>query len=100
MACCIARRTRTSDSLAVCFGLSSTHYHISGERVFEQMLYGDDYIPPAVDPALANPFLLKRTGNPQASGLVLIATLWLAMTISPMSGLGIDDPSVWWLMPR
>lgn len=50
-------RTRTSDSLAVCFGLSSTHYHISGERVFEQMLYGDDYIPPAVDPALANPFL-------------------------------------------
>jgi methyl-accepting chemotaxis protein len=46
-----------------------------------------------------NPFFLKRTGNPKAAGLVLVLTLQGAMTVSPLVGLGVDDPSVWWLVP-
>ena len=50
-------RTRTPHSLWVSIGLSAAHYHLAGERVFEHLLYGNDYIPPAADRVATNPFL-------------------------------------------
>jgi hypothetical protein len=50
-------RTSTPHPLWVSIGLSAAHYHLAGERVFEQLLYGNDYIPPPADRVATNPFL-------------------------------------------
>jgi hypothetical protein len=50
-------RASTPHSLWVSIGLSSAHFHLAGERMFEQLLYGIDYIPPASDRVATNPFL-------------------------------------------
>jgi len=36
------KRTAATSSLSICAGLSSTHFHVAGERSFEQVLYGTD----------------------------------------------------------
>jgi len=36
------KRKTTDSPLWICVGLSSTHYHVAGERLFEQLIYGDD----------------------------------------------------------
>ncbi len=38
-------------------GLSSTHFHLAGERSLERVLYGDDYLPPPAERLPRNPFL-------------------------------------------
>jgi hypothetical protein len=53
-------RTNSNAPLWVSIGLSSSHYHVAGERLFEQLLYGDDYIPPASERVPTNPFLLPQ----------------------------------------
>ena len=60
-------RASSDNSLTICFGLSSTHFHISGERPFGRLMYGDDYVPPPADPVLTNPFLQSSdtAGNSQ-----------------------------------
>jgi hypothetical protein len=40
-------RTASKSPLWICVGLSSVHYHVARQRLFEQMLYGDRYIPAA-----------------------------------------------------
>jgi hypothetical protein len=53
-------RTNSDTPLSVSVGLSSSHYHVAGERQFEQLLYGNDYIPPASERVPTNPFLLPQ----------------------------------------
>ena len=53
-------RSSVGGPLSVCIGLSSAHYHLAGEKSFEQHLYGDDYTAPAADRVAANPFLPAR----------------------------------------
>ena len=50
-------RTEASNPLWVSIGLSAAHFHLAGERLFEQLLFGSDYIPPVVDRVGTNPFL-------------------------------------------
>ena len=58
-------RAASGNPLWVCVGLSSTHYHVAGERVFEQLLHGDSYVAPASARVSGNPFL----HNPEKSDL-------------------------------
>mgnify|MGYP001825028373 FL=1 len=51
------KRSETNQSMWVSVGLSAAHYHLAGERLFEQLLFGNEYIPPAVDRVATNPFL-------------------------------------------
>jgi len=53
-------RAPSDAPLRVCIGLSSSHYHVAGERLFEQLLYGNDYMPPASERVPTNPFLLPQ----------------------------------------
>ena len=53
-------RTNSDAPLRISIGLSSSHYHVAGERLFEQLLYGEDYIPPASERVPTNPFLLPQ----------------------------------------
>jgi hypothetical protein len=53
-------RSGSPHPLWVSIGLSAAHYHLAGERVFEQLLFGDAYIPPAADRVATNPFLQAR----------------------------------------
>jgi hypothetical protein len=53
-------RANSNAPLWVSIGLSSSHYHVAGEQLFEQLLYGDDYIPPASERVPTNPFLLPQ----------------------------------------
>ena len=55
------KRTATQGPLWICVGLSSTHYHVAGERLFDQLLYGDEGNPDDADIAPGNPFLTART---------------------------------------
>jgi hypothetical protein len=50
-------RTASDNRLAVCIGLSAAHYHVAGERSFQQLLFGDDYLPPPADRVPGNPFI-------------------------------------------
>jgi len=43
--------------LWVTIGLSSSHFHLAGERSLERVLYGDDYLPPPAERLPRNPFL-------------------------------------------
>jgi cyclic-di-GMP-binding protein len=38
------KRTRANSPLWICVGLSSVHYQVARQRLFEQMLYGDKYV--------------------------------------------------------
>jgi len=40
-------RTTSKSPLWICVGLSSVHYQVARQRLFEQMLYGDRYVPAA-----------------------------------------------------
>ncbi|MEH6635500.1 MAG: GTPase [Halioglobus sp.] len=51
-------RATSNTPLWVAIGLSSSHYHVAGERIFENVLFGDDYIPPPPDRVPTNRFLL------------------------------------------
>jgi hypothetical protein len=53
-------RAASNTPLWVSIGLSSSHYHVAGERVFEHLLYGNDYVPPPSDRVSSNPFLLPQ----------------------------------------
>jgi hypothetical protein len=53
-------RANSNAPLWVSIGLSSSHYHVAGEQLFEQLLYGDDYIPAASERVPTNPFLLPQ----------------------------------------
>mgnify|MGYP001824275118 CR=1 FL=1 len=50
-------RTASDNRLAVCIGLSSAHYHVAGEKSFQRLLFGDDYLPPPSDRPPGNPFI-------------------------------------------
>ena len=50
-------RTASDNRLAVCIGLSAVHYHVAGEKSFQQLLFGDDYLPPPADRLPGNPFI-------------------------------------------
>jgi hypothetical protein len=55
------KRTATDNPLWICVGLSSTHYHVAGERVFEELLYGEDDVPSRNVRGAGNLFLGART---------------------------------------
>ncbi len=50
-------RSSAERYLWIGIGLSSTHYLLAGEKSFEQLLYGDNYVPPAERRIDTNPFL-------------------------------------------
>jgi hypothetical protein len=54
------QRTRTDKPLWVGVGLSCTHYLVAGERRFEKLLFGDDYVPTAAQRVETNPFLTEE----------------------------------------
>jgi hypothetical protein len=54
-------RSVTDTRLLVGIGLSSTHYHMAGERTFQQLLFDDDYRPNAAERLPDNPFMIPRT---------------------------------------
>ena len=57
-------RISSPHPLWVSVGLSAAHFHLAGERDFEQLLYGNEYIPPAADRVATNPFLAhQETGD-------------------------------------
>jgi len=56
-------RANTDKPLWVGIGLSCTHYLVAGEKRFERLLYGDDYVPPAVKRVAGNPFLKPGEGR-------------------------------------
>jgi len=51
------KRVSSPHPLWISIGLSAAHYHLAGERVFERLLYGDQYLPPAASRVATNPFL-------------------------------------------
>jgi hypothetical protein len=53
-------RSESSSPLWVSIGLSSTHYHVAGECLFEELLNGSGYVRPAADKVATNPFLLPQ----------------------------------------
>jgi cyclic-di-GMP-binding protein len=53
-------RTKIGKPMWVSIGLSATHYHLAGERDFEQVMYGNDYMPSASDLVEPNPFLARN----------------------------------------
>lgn len=52
-------RAGSREILGLSIGLSSTHYHVSGRKTFEQVLYGLDYVQPAAEHIVVNRFLEK-----------------------------------------
>jgi hypothetical protein len=50
-------RSQTDRPLWVGIGLSCTHYLLAGEKRFEHLLYGDNYVPPAHQRVVTNPFM-------------------------------------------
>ena len=50
-------RNRAGSKLWLGVGLSNAHYHLAGELTFEQLLYGDEYIPPPADRIETNVFM-------------------------------------------
>jgi len=55
------KRTTTSSPLWICAGLSSVHYHVAGQRSFEELIYGDDDVPGNATRGADNPFMAART---------------------------------------
>jgi len=58
-------RISSPHPLWVSIGLSAAHYHLAGGRVFEQLLYGNDYLPQAMDRVATNPFLAHQESGDQ-----------------------------------
>lgn len=58
-------RKRSSKTLWITVGFSACHYHLGGERDFEQLLYGDEYLPSPIDRLPDNPFLSDAAGRDQ-----------------------------------
>lgn len=54
-------RKLTPAPLALSIGLSAAHYHAAGNRGFDQLLHGDDYIPDPADRVATNPFAAQDT---------------------------------------
>ncbi len=54
------KRTATDTPLWICVGLSSTHYHVAGEREFEELIYGEDALPTSNPRGTGNLFLDTR----------------------------------------
>lgn len=54
------KRISSPHPLWISIGLSAAHYHLAGERLFEQLLFGDEYIPPAAARVATNPFMQSR----------------------------------------
>jgi len=50
-------RKPAGKSMCVAIGLSACHYYMAGEKLFEQVLHGEDYIPPPLERVAVNPFL-------------------------------------------
>ncbi len=55
------RETARNAYLSVCVGLNSTHYHVSGGRVFGHVIYGDDFANKRIDTAQDNPFFNEHS---------------------------------------
>jgi cyclic-di-GMP-binding protein len=53
-------RTKVGKPMWVSIGLSATHYHLAGERGFEEVMYGTDYMPSATERVDTNPFLARN----------------------------------------
>ncbi len=53
-------RKPAGKTMWVVMGLNACHYHLAGEQTFEQLLYGEDYIPPPTLRVGGNPFLDKH----------------------------------------
>jgi cyclic-di-GMP-binding protein len=51
------KRSSTDSSLRICVGFNSTHYHVAGERTFEQLVFGDRERPADARESANNPFL-------------------------------------------
>jgi hypothetical protein len=51
------KRTSTENVLRICVGLNSTHYHVAGERLFEQLVQGRGDSAPESETTADNPFL-------------------------------------------
>lgn len=69
-------RSPANTPLRVSIGLSAAHYHTAGSRVFDHLLYGDNYVPVATDRVATNPFLQSRNhqdmwgeANPESDAL-------------------------------
>lgn len=58
-------RKRSSKTLWITVGFGACHYHLGGERAFEQLLHGDEYLPPAADRLPENRFLSSNVGRDQ-----------------------------------
>jgi hypothetical protein len=56
-------RTPSDAALWIAIGLSNTHFHVAGEKPFEQLLYGDDYVPSPAERLPGNPFLEHGDGG-------------------------------------
>lgn len=50
-------RARSSGKLLVCLGISNTHYHVAGNRLFEDVLYDKADVTHGEPAAATNPFL-------------------------------------------
>jgi hypothetical protein len=55
------KRNAADNPLWICVGLSSTHYHVAGERLFEQLIYGEDGLPAKSARSAENPFIDARS---------------------------------------
>ena len=53
-------RNRAGNKLWIGLGLSNTHYHLAGEVDFEQLLFGDQYIPSPSDRIKTNVFMQEQ----------------------------------------
>lgn len=58
-------RKRSSKALWITVGFSACHYYLGGQRAFEQLLYGDEYLPPLTERLPDNPFLSGNAGRDQ-----------------------------------
>jgi cyclic-di-GMP-binding protein len=54
------KRTSTDSPLWICAGLSSVHYHVCGQRTFEQLIYGDEGSRRSPGKEAENPFMAAR----------------------------------------
>ncbi len=53
-------RSPSGESLGICLGMSSSHYHVAEEKTFEEVLYGEDYALVTAGPSASNRFLQEE----------------------------------------
>lgn len=56
-------RKRSGSSLWIGLGLSACHYYMAGEKTFEQLLYGEKYVPSLAERVAGNVFQEHRHGR-------------------------------------